>query len=351
MFEPEVLKDYEARGLIRSQAHPDYPLRIYNYTELTAYDRLWDDVTLNCRGLIQDGNGTTIARPFRKFFNFGEMFPDRIPYTEAHYIQEKLDGSLIIVSDSCLVASRGSFTSEQAEHARAILVDAYPGYEPPAGWTALFEIIYPANRIVVNYHDTDDLVLIGLINNETGEDWPVDTLAESGWPGPIVGLVMAPIRDLERTCADPENGANREGFVVVWPLEGQPSLRLKLKFSQYVMLHKIVTGLSTLVVWEALAADKFDELIEIVPDEWFDAVRNYADYLVAEFNFIADTASADYLKIPQGVSRKEQADVVKQLPNPHLLFAMLDSKPLASMIFKMIRPVHEPLLIPLTDAE
>ncbi len=36
--------------------------------------------------------------------------------------------------------------------------------------TYLFEIIYPENRIVIDYGDSDDLILLSIINNETGFD-------------------------------------------------------------------------------------------------------------------------------------------------------------------------------------
>ncbi len=32
----------------------------------------WDDITLNCRGLILDNEGRVIAKSFQKFFNMEE---------------------------------------------------------------------------------------------------------------------------------------------------------------------------------------------------------------------------------------------------------------------------------------
>ena len=40
---------------------------------------------------------------------------------------------------------------------------------PKPGKTYLFEIIYPENRIVVDYGDYKGLVLIDVIDNETGK--------------------------------------------------------------------------------------------------------------------------------------------------------------------------------------
>ena len=35
---------------------------------------------------------------------------------------------------------------------------------------------------------------------------------------------------------------------------------------------------------------------------------------------------------------KEQAAIIKELPNPHLVFALLDDKPVDEKIWKMIEP-------------
>lgn len=37
---------------------------MYNYTAKAQYDKLWNEVTLQCRGLILDGDGNVVARPF-----------------------------------------------------------------------------------------------------------------------------------------------------------------------------------------------------------------------------------------------------------------------------------------------
>jgi hypothetical protein len=58
--------------LISVQKHPEADLYIYNYTPITQFKRHWDEYTLMSRGLILDGEGTVVARPFTKFFNYQE---------------------------------------------------------------------------------------------------------------------------------------------------------------------------------------------------------------------------------------------------------------------------------------
>jgi RNA ligase len=82
---------------------------------------------------------------------------------------DKMDGSLGILyptSQGMAVATRGSFTSEQALKATEILHEKYPEWAQitydwfrsnfDANWyevnyTDLVEIVYPENRIVVDY--------------------------------------------------------------------------------------------------------------------------------------------------------------------------------------------------------
>src|SRR4051812_9325678 len=108
-------------GYIRVQHHPTLPLHIANYTEKAQYEHVWNDVTLNCRGLIYDDNNRIVARPYPKFFNYGDTDNTGPLDLDASIIAvDKLDGSLGILyptPDGPAVATRGSFTSDQAVHA------------------------------------------------------------------------------------------------------------------------------------------------------------------------------------------------------------------------------------------
>ena len=68
----EVLNRYHEEGLVYKQVHPTLPLTIWNYSEKVQYENLWDDVTLQTRGLVTDDKGNVVARPFKKFFNIEE---------------------------------------------------------------------------------------------------------------------------------------------------------------------------------------------------------------------------------------------------------------------------------------
>lgn len=143
-----VLNDYVEKNLIVINKHPEYDIWILNYSPRTQIKRVWDDYTLSCRGLVIDEDGNILARPFQKFKNYEEYDPSEIDMNEEYEVFEKMDGSLIILfyyepKMRWLVASRGSFISEQAVEAQKML-DLKPNlnHKLDVNLTYLFEIIY-----------------------------------------------------------------------------------------------------------------------------------------------------------------------------------------------------------------
>ncbi len=315
-------------GFVNVNKHPTHDLFIYNYTAKAQYERVWNDITLACRGLILDGNYNVVARPFEKFFNLGEMENQVVP-NEAFEVFEKVDGSLGIlyfVDNEAFIATRGSFVSDQAVKATWILQSKYAdilrGCDKSK--TYLFEIIYPENRIVVDYGGMEDLILTAIIDNETGADMP---LVDIGFPvvKQYQGIKdISVLKQLEET--------NREGFVIKY----KNGLRLKVKFAEYLRIHRIVTQVSNVSLWEYLSADMpFDEILDRVPDEFYDWVKATSADLVAQFSEIERQCQADFKVL---ASRKESAAYFLTCAYPSVLFKILDEKPYKDVIWKQIRP-------------
>lgn len=233
----QKIKEYIEKGLITEQRHPeDENIAVFNYSQKTQFERAWDQVTMNCRGLIVNiATGEIIARPFPKFFNYGEHIEKNMPIpNEEPYVYDKMDGSLGILyklNGKVWIATRGSFTSEQAVWAtewwrqKMMMV-------PTEGFTHLFEIVYPENRIVVNY-DFSGLVHLATIENSTGRTIP------HVWPEPVRELREYPFTTFEALAM--HDKPNREGFVLYFPAS---DVRMKIKFPEYVRLHKLITGVS-----------------------------------------------------------------------------------------------------------
>ena len=339
VVDPGLLAEMVARGLVRRTAHPTLPMSILNYTQTAQFERQWNDATTRCRGLVVDHDGTVLARPFAKFFNYGEH--DALPRGRVT-VTDKLDGSLGILyptPDGPAVATRGSLASEQALHATAVLRDRYARFAPRRGVTYLFEIIYPGNRIVVDYGPMDDLVLLGAVDIATGRSLDLADAAD-GWTGPVVEQLGH--ASFESALAAPPR-QNREGLVVHFV---DDDIRVKIKQEDYVRLHRIVTGVSTTSIWEAMATGtSLDDLLEQIPDELFAFVeatrrdlQGRFDALVAE---IDERLAAVLATLPADPARKDIALAITALDGfalRHCLFARLDGKPVDRAVWDHIRP-------------
>lgn len=316
-----------AAGYITEQQHPSAPLRILNYSQRAQFDWRWNAETLQCRGLIVDQQWNVVARPFQKFFSVEQL--NGVVPIEPFEAYEKMDGSLGVlyfVDGKPQIASRGSFTSEQSQRASAMLAAKYSHARFDPDYTYLFEIIYPENRIVVDYGDREELVLLAIIETATGKEWPLHAY-DSVFP---VVKRYDGYSQFEELMATQDG--SREGFVVRFE-SGQ---RVKIKFDEYKRLHKLLTGVSPKAIWEVLrSGSDLSKVIERVPDEFFQWVRETENDLRAAFATIEATARG---QMTFGGSRKEIAERFKQCQHPSVMFAMLDGKDYAEQIWRMIRP-------------
>lgn len=326
MFELDTLRDYESRGLIKSSERDGYT--VWCYTQQAVYERAWDEVTRACRGLVLAEDGTLVSRPLPKFHNWNE--PEAVIEEGAFYAFDKMDGTLIVVGNhdgKAVVSTKGSFTTWHSEAARELLM----GFTPPEGVTAIFELIHPENRIVVDYGDKTELVFLAAINNDTGEDVdrPEYIGEDLGWHGEIVVERAFNFKSMINTIQNPEAGENREGFVVAWKHEGRPWNRVKLKFDLYVRLHGIYTGLTNRRVWECLVSDSLSEMMEIAPDEFHEAIGDCAAEIMekAQMSLNVATEIADVAN--KMSTRKEAAEFIMKVsgrPISGLAFKLLDGK-------------------------
>lgn len=333
-------------GFVRRQVHPAQPLAILNYTERCQYERgAWNDVTRQCRGLIVNADTKAVTgRPWPKFFNHGQEEAGILDLAAPAEVTDKKDGSLGIcyhAGDGWAIATRGSFASEQALHATDVLRSRYPGFRPPEGVTALFEIVYPGNRIVCDYGSLDDLVLLGGVDIATGRDVPMDVI---GWPGPRT-TVFAAATLAEALALPPRE--NAEGVVV--RVLGS-DVRVKIKQDDYIQLHRLITGMNARVVWERIGAgETADRICEGIPEEFWPWVREVGGELVREKNRVIDEATAEHERIlaalPEGWTRKDYAMEAQKSPHRAWLFNLLDGRDPSAGVWKTLRPSGERTLV------
>jgi RNA ligase len=352
LIDENLYRQMVAEGYVRENPHPSLPLTILGYTEKAQFERKWNDATINCRGLIVDHNREIVARPWKKFFNAGEgniLFDmnDRVEVTD------KMDGSLGILYPlvdepkdgmGYAISTRGSFTSDQAIHATRIWQDKYAlkmcvfSKYALMRFTFLFEIIYPENRIVLNYGELDDLVLLGAVHTDLGYYiGPNDAATWLQWDGPVAPVFS--YKTMQEVVNAPDRH-NAEGFVL-----RSGTKMIKVKQTDYVELHKLVTNLSERTVWSALRDGKtVEELAVLFPDEFHEFIRttglnllhahlNMEYSLQKEFNRIRDS-------LPDMWTRKDFAMAAKGHPDIKYLFMILDDNydSLREKIWEELKP-------------
>jgi RNA ligase len=341
----ELLNKYHNDGLLYKQTHPTLPLTIWNYTEKVQYEGLWDEVTLMCRGLVTDSEGTIIARPFRKFFNMEE---GKHAPTSEFEVYEKMDGSLGIFfyyEGNPVFATRGSFTSDQAIKGREILNKYNWQYGTYEGYTYLFEIIYPENRVVVNYNGLEELIVLGVIETSTGKECKYSEMENEGF---VLVKKYDGIKNYSTLKSLISNDA--EGFVVRFS-NGD---RMKIKGEEYLRLHKIMTNLSTTAIWELVSSGgNIDNILKDVPDEFYKKVKMYVSSLnygyYQYWNQLGKTYDyfrfGKYGDIEVEPTKKEFAEHIKD-HHPiakSIMFAMWDDKDYDKIIWKALKPKFEKL--------
>jgi len=351
----EVLNKYFEEGLVYKQVHPTLPLTIWNYTEKVQYEGLWDEFTLQTRGLVTDDKGKVVARPFRKFFNIEE---GKHTSTTDFDVYDKMDGSLGILFNyegEWVMATRGSFTSDQAVKGFEML-QKYNYQKLHKDYTYLFEIIYDDNRIVVKY-PYEDLVLLGMINTETG--YEVDLYGEgvdvrfknlTNNLGFKVVKKYDGIRDYSELKGLIKQ--DEEGFVVRFS-NGD---RMKVKGEEYLRLHKIMTNVSTTSVWEMLSEGKdVLEILKDVPDEFYKKIKMYVQELRYNHYQFGERAGKIYQYFRYGKygdvdpepSKKDFA-LHLQRNDTHpkikaLCFMMWDGKSTDKVIWNYLKPEYKKL--------
>lgn len=301
-FNIDQLKWYVENYKFSVEKHKNEDLYIYGYHSSKEGKRIvWDDVNKHLRGIILNGAGEVVARPFAKFFTFKDYLTKRkiilnegdvMRLPECRYrIYEKVDGSMATlywVGHTPYLASQRSFDSPNAKKATEILHKKYHHLFPSLrkDVTYIFEAIYPETRVMVDYDNREDLVLLGVIETKTGIDLPVEDI---GFPiAKDYTQEYGHITDFQDLAN--LNLPNIEGFVIAY----ENGVRIKIKFPWFSESHLLANKLlyhrqmayeskrkisdilmldkrkiSNLLLWEMIKEKKPIEALLTDVDEYF----------------------------------------------------------------------------------
>jgi RNA ligase len=284
-------------------------LVLYTYSDNTEFERYWNEYTRNARGIIfEKATGKIIAKPFPKFFNLGqseETFVKNLP-NEPYTVTEKMDGSLGIIffyNGSWDVATKGSFYSVQAEKAREMLNKYNKNtLADLEGATLLAEIIYPENKIVVNYGNKEKLVLLAIYEADGDEH----SYNACKYYAKELGMEIAKeyqytieqMIELQKTIPK-----DQEGFVVRY----QNGLRLKIKGEEYLRIHRAIADCTPLNVWRNMKNGRLDpEFKKHLPDEIMPDIVKYQVSLEHKYDDLKTEIYANLLPILEKVGNDKR---------------------------------------------
>lgn len=340
LFPESYLEEMVEEGYVRFGTHKEFPeLRIYEYTAKAMFERKWNQVTTQTRGLIVNWDTKEVlARPFTKFFNYGEpaqLDQIRLDLDDEVEVYDKLDGSLGIryrrPDGKSAIATKGSFHSEQADWATKQL-----RFLPSVHWddnlTYLFEIIYPENRIVVTY-DFSGLVLLGARDIMRGDEYFPEDLLE--WHGRKATHYR--YKTLRAALEAPPR-KNAEGFVVYL---SEFDVRVKIKQEDYLKLHKTVFSFGPQYIYDRLDdGQSEEEILAGLPDEF----HKEAQYLMASFLVEHMRLRNLYMRqhkeiYKEGMSREDYAVAAMEYPGWDWMFMLYSKDPLyAEKLWKSLNP-------------
>ena len=248
-FDISRLENYIGSTSMCKETHPNGLIHIYGYYSDSTTPSVpnWDDLNINCRGLILDNKGNVVERPFPKFWTFKQ-------YLSRHHILlndnqilsipegkfrllEKIDGTMVClywINNKPFLSTQRSFSNIRSIYATKILYQKYEHLfsKIDRRLTYVFEAVYPETNVLIDYGNTRDLYLIGILDKSTGI--PL-SLQEIGFPiCHDYSSEYSHIQDFNQLVN--LNITNQEGFVVYF----SNGKMMKIKFPWYQTAHHLL---------------------------------------------------------------------------------------------------------------
>lgn len=360
----------------------------FKYTNETIYNQLWDEITLNARGItFEKETGKIVSFPFKKFFNFQELYNpitgeqtdlykkvkkyqgyDNLDYSfdKQHFrCLEKIDGScgqVFFYKNKWIVKTLGSFDSDQAVWAQKWFDKNINTILLIEGFTYCFEIVSKEDIHPIRY-DFEGMVLLGAISNSTGEEVPlsqIQNIAER------LNVRMVELYEFEKFLDAVEWAKKlpktQEGLVITF----DNGFKTKAKSDDWCQLAKMFEGMTKWNIWVCYDIEKdffhahvdkhnsykpIDDEVLFIPEE-LPEIREYAEWIRTEIT----NRTNDYVQVAQQImdakpNRKDQfqmaVDTMEQNEVPIIMVAidyLLGKKSIKGVkiaVHKMIQPQNE----------
>lgn len=309
----------EQYGISAKQHTQYHNLFQFSYDQIQSAPHKFEQIVIESRGIILNSlkGWAVVARPFDRFFNYGEA-----PQLQAKFdwsnirAEEKLDGSLMILYHYDFmwrVATKGSPNAggncgnfnitfselfwdtfhnqygNEAETWEPIIPDEFIEY------TFMFELTSKFNRVVTSQQENNGkLTLIGIRHNETGVE--ISTAAVKyerikQFNLSNINQIIAASKEL-----DPNK---QEGFVIV----DSNYNRIKVKSDKYVLIHHLKESVNDVRLIGLVKSGEESEVFIYFPD-----IKTRFDELKMKFETLDIVLDSIYNEKVNGVSFNSQKD-------------------------------------------
>lgn len=235
-----------------------------------------------CRGKIFDiKTEKIVSYPFDKFFNINEvpendekLITEMFKNSTYQFIGDKKDGSTIIISKykgEPLITTNGSFDSEQIPMAKEILTKTHQKFldDLDYGYTYIFELIHPQNRIIIDYGDEKALYLLAIRDLSTLKLLDIKSIksfAEKYNFKMPKQFNFDNIKDIVE-IATTSTEKDREGWVLRLGLPSGDEHMLKIKLDEYFKMHRLKEEVRLPLVYRLLVEHTLDDFMSVLDED------------------------------------------------------------------------------------
>lgn len=362
---------YNLQSIKQFELNKNWYILVYN---LFSSD-LSNKIVKQCRGtvveVLPDGTVNVICAPYLKFFDINDPHADKINWDSKKLkCQTKCDGQLIkcfkykgrdywITNGGTGLFTPLDYETEAVKDYFDLMSAAIANADPnavcniltdkdnkrvdlhvvaswldkvPDGWTLMFELTSPQNRIIVKYSDTK-LWFHGARDAEGIEHSPEEVIAMFGIPFDIPKRWDLNKREDIIDALSKMNGLENEGFVVV---DEENWTRVKMKSPSYLNMKFVRDNDNPEGIWRLVITEQYDDILPNAP-ELKEKIEAQVKQLV-EFNKKLDAEIAYAIDVWDNDSkhnRKHFAEFVNNQVKPNLrkiYFSAIDGKPVAKEI-------------------
>lgn len=216
----------------------------------------WNKDNLIFRSSVWDVEGNPVSLSFKKFFNWEEK-PDIDPAPntlEGSQLLEKLDGSTLIISrykGHTVMRTRGTVNAHQQPNGDELtfLREKYDKFfefieaQENTSVSYIFEWLSPSNRIVLDYGNDPDMVLIGVIFHSDYSMMSQDGLSTVASQLQLRRPKLYSYDSIDDMKKSVEALRDQEGLCVYY--KDEQCIR-KVKSAHYLYLHRAKSEISSI---------------------------------------------------------------------------------------------------------